>query len=117
MPENFSGLRRSSFRFVKWLGYDVVENNPLVRMLHESRAAASAREKVLPLKDRPSYQIRQSRIYSRGRSANDTAIAVPPAESAASEAPSADELVAPPGAPDLGAPAGQTPPTASAEPA
>ncbi len=105
MPVNFSGLRRSSFRFVKWLGYDVVENNPLVRMLHESRAAASEREKVLPLKERPSYQIRQSRIYSRGLSANDNAIAAPPLEAAGDRAP------------DDEAPAGETPPAASGEPA
>jgi hypothetical protein len=65
MRENIPGFR-SRFHFVKWLGYDTVQKNPLVRMLHEARAKAAAHEKAQPLKQRKSYQIRQLRIYSSG---------------------------------------------------
>ena len=69
MAEEGSGLRRLPIRVVRWLGHDVLEQHPLVRMLHESRAQAAAQEKKLPLAERPSYQIRQQRIFARGRMA------------------------------------------------
>jgi hypothetical protein len=85
MPEKIPGFR-SRFRFVKWLGYETVQRSPLVRMLHDARAQAAAREKTEPLKERKSYQIRQQRIYSRGR--------IPPDPNAPTAAP-ADGAAAP----------------------
>jgi hypothetical protein len=90
-----SGLRRLPIRVIKWLGHDILEEHPLVRMLHENRAQAAAQEKKLPLTERPSYQIRQQRIFARGRiaSANDDAIATRPQEVQAAAAPDAGEPV------------------------
>jgi hypothetical protein len=80
-----SGLRRLPIRVIKWLGHDILEEHPLVRMLHENRAQAAAQEKKLPLTERPSYQIRQQRIFARGRAASpgDDAIAKRPDEAPA----------------------------------
>jgi hypothetical protein len=86
MAEESPGLRRLPVRVIKWLGHDILEQHPIVRMLHESRAMAAAQEKKLPLHERPSYQIRQQRIFARGRKAGDDAIAKPPDAPAAAEA-------------------------------
>jgi len=69
MADERPGLRRLPFRVIKWLGHDIIEEHPIARMLHESRALAAAEEKKLPLAERPSYQIRQQRIFARGRMA------------------------------------------------
>jgi hypothetical protein len=100
MPDNDSVFRKP-LRVVKWLGYNVLEQHPLARMLHEARAAEAAKDKSLPLVERRSYQIRQQRVYARGREpVNADAIAAPP--TAANEAdqaavPSPSMAPAPPG--------------------
>jgi len=71
---------------IKWLGHDILQQHPAIRMLHETRAAETARQKDVPLEERPSYQIRQARIFARGRSVNDNEIAKSPQEKAAEEA-------------------------------
>ena len=91
MPENIPGFRRSSFHFIKWLGHDVVNNEPLIRMLHQSRAMAAARQKADPLAQRPSYNIRGQRIFARG---NEPAAAVPAAPPAEDLATAESEAVA-----------------------
>jgi hypothetical protein len=48
MPDNDSVFRKP-LRVVKWLGYNVLEQHPLARMLHEARAAEAAKDKSLPL--------------------------------------------------------------------
>jgi len=82
---------------IKWLGHDVLEQHPIVRMLHENRAEAAAAEKLLPLQDRPSYRIRQQRIFARGRGsyADDNRIATRPDEAPAEAAAVAEAPVAP----------------------
>ncbi len=92
-----SGLRRLPIRVIKWLGHDILEEHPLVRMLHENRAQAAAQEKKLPLTERPSYQIRQQRIFARGRIASpgDDAIATRPDKAQAAAAPEAADAAAP----------------------
>ncbi len=87
MPDDSPGLRRLPVRMIKWLGHDILKDHPLARMLHESRAVAAAQEKKLPLQERPSYQIRQQRIFARGRY-GDNVIAKPP-----EEAPAAADIV------------------------
>ena len=91
MPDD-SRLRRLPIRVIKWLGHDVLQEHPLIRMLHESRAIAAAREKAVPLQERPSYQIRQQRVFARGRLAHssDEAIAAPPDQPAAAEPPASE---------------------------
>jgi hypothetical protein len=72
---------------IRWLGHDILQQHPAIRMLHETRAAETARQKVVPLEERPSYKIRQARIFARGRNgANDNEIAKSPQEKAAEEA-------------------------------
>jgi hypothetical protein len=106
MPDAPSGFRRSPFHVVKWLGHDLLQNHPMVRMLHESRALAAEREKALPLQERPSYQIRQKRIFARGREAEANAVAAPEAAAATDASPEAT------GEPTIGAPPSTDPPTA-----
>ena len=96
MPDD-SGLRRLPVRVIKWLGHDILQEHPLVRMLHENRAIAAAREKAVPVQERPSYRIRQQRVFARGRLAHpgDNAIANPPAQTAAAAEPAATEPAEP----------------------
>ena len=50
--------------------------------------AAAAGPGMLPLQERPSYQFRKQRIFTRGRYDGDTSIAAPPpAEPAATAQP------------------------------
>jgi hypothetical protein len=92
-----SGLRRLPVRVIRWLGHDILEQHPLVRMLHENRAQAAAQEKKLPLTERRSYQIRQQRIFARGRIASpgDDAIATRPDEAPAAAATAATDAATP----------------------
>ncbi len=90
MPDDTPGLRHLPIRMIKWLGHDILQQHPAVRMLHETRAAETARQKDVPLEERPSYQIRQARIFARGRNmASDNEIAKSPQEKAAEEAAAA----------------------------
>ena len=59
------GLRSSPFHVIRWLGYETLENNPLVRMLHEHRALTTApRQKAKP--ERRRFTITGRRVYARG---------------------------------------------------
>ncbi len=90
MSDNDSVFRKP-LRVIKWLGYNTLEQHPLARMLHEQRAAQAAKDKALPLTERRSYQIRQQRVYARGREAmGGNEIAKPP-EPASSSAGSGGE--------------------------
>jgi hypothetical protein len=64
-PERGPGLNRP-FRVIRWLGYEVMQR-PLIRMLHETRAIQTSRDKLMPVESRPSYKFRQQRVYARGR--------------------------------------------------
>jgi hypothetical protein len=68
-------------------------------MLHEARAAETQREKSLPLEQRPSYKLRQARIFARGqnnvyRGSDADEIAMSPQEKAAAEAAKAAQAAA-----------------------
>jgi hypothetical protein len=94
MAEETSSLRPYPVRVIKWLGHDILEEHPAIQMLHESRAAETQREKSLPLEQRPSYKLRQARIFARGqnndyRGADADQIAMSPQEKAAAEAAAA----------------------------
>jgi hypothetical protein len=86
MPES-SGLRPFPIRVIRWLGHDVLNQHPAIQMLHEARAAETARQKDIPLEERPSYKLRQARIFARGRNGYtnpaDNEIAMSPQEKAA----------------------------------
>ncbi len=57
---------RRPFRTVRWLGSEALDN-PLIRMLHEYRARMTARDRSLPVEERPAYRFRQARVYAKGR--------------------------------------------------
>jgi hypothetical protein len=69
MRDDTPGLRHLPTRVIKWLGYDVLQEHPLARMLHDARAASTQRDKKT-VKGRPSFQLKPQRIYARGRSAD-----------------------------------------------
>jgi hypothetical protein len=92
MPDNDSVFRKP-LRTVKWLGFSVLEQHPLARMLHQARAAETAKDTSLPLVQRRSYQIRQQRVFSsRGRGPVD-AVAAPPAAEPTPAAPALDDFL------------------------
>jgi hypothetical protein len=72
---------RKSLRVIKWLGYNTLEEHPLARMLHEARAAETAREKLIPANKRRGYQFRPQRVYAAGDLPEATAAPIPPLES------------------------------------
>jgi hypothetical protein len=99
MAEESSSLRPYPVRVIKWLGHDILEEHPAIQMLHESRAAETQREKSLPLEQRPSYKLRQARIFARGQNAvysgaDADEIAMSPQEKAAAEAAKAAQAAA-----------------------
>jgi hypothetical protein len=75
---------RKSLRVIKWLGYNILEEHPLARMLHEARASETAREKVTPANKRRGYQFRPQRVYAAGNEP-EAAEAAAPAEPAPEE--------------------------------
>ncbi len=93
MPDDSPGLRRLPLRMVRWLGSDILDQHPAIQMLHEARAAETARQKNTPLEERPSYKLRQARVFARGRTyanpADDEIAMSPEARAAAAAAGSA----------------------------
>jgi hypothetical protein len=87
MAEQSSNLRPFPVRVIRWLGHDILADHPAIQMLHEARAAETQREKSLPLEQRPSYKLRQARIFARGQNeykgADANEIAMSPQEKAA----------------------------------
>jgi ParB-like chromosome segregation protein Spo0J len=91
MAEQSSNLRPYPVRVIRWLGHDILAEHPAIQMLHEARAAETQREKSLPLEQRPSYKMRQARIFARGQNneykgADANEIAMSPQEKAAAQA-------------------------------
>ncbi len=82
---------RRPFRTVRWLGSSALEN-PLIRMLHEYRAMMTARDRSLPVEERPAYRFRQARVYAKGRDLGpaQSPPAVPPAASGSAELPATE---------------------------
>ena len=60
------GLRPNPFHVIRWLGYETLENSPLIRHLHEYRAMMTApRGKAKPARQRYTISGKR-RVYARG---------------------------------------------------